>query len=96
MRKFLFVPALALAVASIAGAASASDSEGAATTPKANWMTIPQITQKLTDEGYSVRQVKAEGSHYEVYAIGKDGKRLEGLIDPVTGEITGSESGEDD
>jgi len=95
MRKLLFVPALALAAATMAGTAYASSEDAATVKPQANWMTKDQITKKLTSEGYKVRQVKLEGKGYEVYAIGKDGKRLEGLLDPVTGKLTGRETKEE-
>ena len=96
MRKPLLVSALALAVAAVAGPTFASSDNHSNAAPKANWMSIEQVTAKLTAEGYQVRQIKTEGNGYEVYAIDKEGKRLEGYVDPVTGNVTGSENGEED
>ena len=95
MRKLLFIPALALAASTIAGAALASSDDKEAANPQPNWMTIEQVTKKLTDAGYKVRQVKAEDDGYEVSAIDMNGRRLEALVDPVTGDVLESESGED-
>ena len=96
MRKPIIVPFLALAATVIAGTAFASGDDNRNAAPKANWMSIEQVTAKLTAEGYQVRQIKTEGNGYEVYAIDKEGKRLEGYVDPVTGNVTGSENGEED
>lgn len=96
MRKTLTVSALVLAVATLAAPAFASSDDDRNVAPKADWMSIEQVTAKLTAEGYKVRQIKTEGNGYEVYAIDKEGRRLEAYVDPVTGKITGSENGEDD
>ena len=37
-------------------------------------MSVDQITQKLTGEGYKVRRVKVEDGAYEVYALDANGK----------------------
>jgi len=91
MRKLLIVPALAFALAAGAGQAFASDDDGPAS-PNAKWMSIAQITEKLTAQGYDVRKVKVEGNGYEVYAIAKDGSRLEAELDPMTGAILKTEA----
>ena len=94
MRKSFLIPFLAIAAATMAQSAQASSDNAAI--PQANWMTVPQITEKLTAEGYKVRQIKKEKHGYEVYAIDKDGKRLEAYVDPVTGQLLGAENGEND
>ena len=73
--------ALALAASTIAGAALASSDDKEAANPQPNWMTIEQVTKKLTDAGYKVRQVKAEDDGYEVSAIDMNGRRLEALVE---------------
>ena len=96
MRKPLIVSALALAVATIAGPSMASSDDHRNAAPQANWMSIEQVTAKLTGEGYKVRQIKTEGNGYEVYAIDEEGRRLEAYVDPITGNLTGNEEGEED
>jgi hypothetical protein len=86
MRKLLIVPALALAIAVAAGSAFATSDEARPAAPRDQWMSTAQITEKFTAQGYDVRKVKVEKGAYEVYAVGKDGKRLETYVDPVTGE----------
>lgn len=91
MRKFLIVPALALAVATSGASAFASDGAVRVDAPREQWLSIAQITEKFTSQGYDVRGVKVEKGGYEVYAIDKDGKRLETYVHPVSGEILKSE-----
>jgi hypothetical protein len=93
MRKFLMFPALAFVMAASLGSALASDDDAdGVSAPGNNWMTIAQITEKLTSQGYDVRQVKVEDGGYELYAIDKDGKRVEAYVDPVSGDLLKHES----
>lgn len=56
---------------------------------RSDWMTVAQITDKYTAAGYQVRNIKTEDNGYELYAIDRDGNRIEVYLDPRTGEITG-------
>jgi hypothetical protein len=85
MRRSFIVPVLALALTG-AGSAFASDGEAHSTLPRSQWLTTAQITEKLAAQGYDVRKIKVEKGAYEVYAIDKDGRRVETYVDPVTGE----------
>lgn len=87
MRKLLIVPALALAMATAAGASFAASDKARVDAPRDQWLTIAQVTEKFTSQGYDVRQVKVEKGRYEVYAIDMDGRRIETYVHPVTGEI---------
>ena len=87
MRKFLIAPALALTLATAAGAAFASNDDARVDAPRDQWQTTAKIAELFTTRGYDVRQVKVEKGGYEIYAIDKDGKRIEAHVHPVTGEI---------
>lgn len=91
MRKLLILPTLAFAIATAAGSASASNDDVRVDVPRDQWLTIAQITEKFTSQGYDVRQVEVEDGGYEIYAIDKNGKRLEAYVHPVTGELLKSE-----
>ena len=84
---------LAAALAGSTGFAFASSD--APVPPKDQWMSVQQITETFTKQGYDVRQVKVEDNGYEVYALDKDGKRFEADVDPVTGAVVKSEEGDD-
>jgi hypothetical protein len=95
MKKFLIPAFLAASLFGVASSAFATENEAQLNVPRDKWLTVTQITEKFTSQGYKVRQVKVENGAYEVYAVAKDGKRLEVMVHPATGEILGDEAGED-
>lgn len=95
MKKLLIHLVLAGGLLGAAGSAFASDDETQLNVPRDKWLTVTQVTEKFTAQGYDVRQVKIEKGAYEVYAVAKDGKRVEVLVHPATGEILGDEAEED-
>jgi len=95
MKKFLIPAVLVAGLFGGAASAFASEDEAQLNVPRDKWLTVTQITEKFTAQGYDVRQVKVEKGAYEVYAVAKDGKRLEVLVHPATGEILGDEAEED-
>jgi hypothetical protein len=76
--------------ASFAGFAQAEDEGTKCDAPKDKWMTEEAMKAKATELGYDVRQVKVEDGCYEVYGI-KDGKKVEAIFNPATGEQVGAE-----
>lgn len=95
MKKFLIPAVLVAGLLGAAGSAFASGDKAQPNVPRDKWLTVTQITEKFTAQGYDVRQVKVEDGAYEVYAVAKDGKRIEVLVHPATGEILGDEAEED-
>ena len=91
MKKTLTALTLVAALSGFAGAALASEGNTKIDAPRDQWMSVDQITQKLTAEGYKVRRVKEEGGAYEVYALDANGKRVEAIVHPVTGQILGND-----
>lgn len=92
MRKFLIVPLLSIAAAS-AGVALA-DEQFQIDAPRDQWLTIAQVVEKLTSQGYEVREVEMDDGVYEVEATTSDGRRIDAYVHPVTAEILKEE--EDD
>jgi len=84
MNKLAFILTLA-ATPLVASVALASPSCGNA--PQASWMSLADVEAKATAMGYKVRQVKIEDGCYEIYALDKDGKRVEAYLNPVTAEV---------
>ena len=92
MNKLIIASAFAVVLTAGAGAALASgDDDLRINAPRDQWLSIPQVTEKYKAEGYDVRQVKVEDGGYEIYAIDKDGRRIEAYVHPVTGEMLKSE-----
>lgn len=80
MRKII---ALAL-LTSIAAPAFAADM---CSVPQDKWMTEDALKAKAVELGYDVKQVKIEKGCYEIYAIDKDGKKVEVLMNPETAAV---------
>jgi hypothetical protein len=87
---------IASSLAIAAGYALASDEDERTATPGDSWLTVPQVTEKLTSEGYDVRGIELEDGGYEVYALDKDGKRVESYVDPLTGEFLEGDHDDDE
>ncbi len=91
MNKFLIITAssMTLAFATFAPTTMALASDGHAYCAKTSgqWMSKSAAKGKATDMGYDVRRVKRENGCYEIYAIGKNGARVEIYMNPVTGAV---------
>ncbi len=86
MRKVLMVSALALATVTTGGFAAASDNGIRVNVPKEQWLSFAQIAEKLTAQGYDIREIEIDDGVYEVSAV-KDGQRVKSYLHPATGEI---------
>lgn len=84
MNRYAMILTLAAAPLA-ASAAEASPSCGNA--PQSSWLSQADVEAKATAMGYKVRQIKVEDGCYEIYAIDKDGKRVEAYLNPVTAEV---------
>lgn len=82
-----------LAGISIAGTALA-ENESCGDAPKSQWLSEQAIKDKAAAQGLDVRQVKVEGSCYEIKATDKNGARVERVVNPVTGAFVANEEGE--
>jgi hypothetical protein len=95
MRKLPFILSAAI-VCAAAGPALASDASRACTTaPESQWLKIADIQAKLEEQGYKVQKAKLKKSCGEVYATGKDGKRVELFVDPTDAKIVQTAKGDD-
>ena len=59
--------------------------------PAAEWLSVDQVTQKLKEQGYTVRRIEASHGCYEVKATDAKGVRVEMYVDPATAEIVSRE-----
>jgi len=63
-------------VAAVAMATPALAAGGCSTAPESQWQPQSKLESDLQASGMTVRQIKVENGCYEVYAIDKDGKRV--------------------
>lgn len=89
MRSILSVPALVVALASVQPALARDDAFGGKqlNVPHAEWLSPQEITGKLVDKGYKVREIETDDGAYEVDMVDKNGVRMEVHVHPATGEI---------
>jgi len=85
MKKFIILATSSLILA-FASPAMASDDANCGNT-SGNWMSSDAAKTIMVEKGYDVRRVKREDGCYEIYAIDKNGARVEVYLNPVTGEI---------
>ena len=90
----VMISTLALLTGIAAAAPALADSESCGDAPKSKWLSEQAIKDKATAEGLDVRQVKTEGSCYEIKAVDKNGARVELVVNPVTGAVVTNEEGE--
>jgi hypothetical protein len=55
--------------------------------PAAEWLPIDQLTQRLKEQGYTVREVETSHGCYEVEATDGKDLRVELYVDPATAEV---------
>ena len=92
MRTILSALTLTVAFSASAFASGSEPKNACGETDKANWISQDDAKAKAVSLGLDVRQVKEEGGCFEIYAIGKDGAKVEKLMHPVTGEFVGEEA----
>lgn len=91
MRTILTFSALALTAAA-AAPALADDDARCGNAPRDQWMSEDAIKAKGTEMGYDVRRVKVDDGCYELYALDKNGAKVELYLDPVTAAVVRTES----
>ena len=95
IRTKILLPALAITIGLVAGGALVAPAMAQNATPAAtadapgNWLTIPQIHDRLEAAGYSdIEEIERDRDGYEVKATDRRGQRVELEVDPRTGEVT--------
>lgn len=83
----LLTPLTLAAAAAVAFASVPASATGAITCksgPASGWKSSKMLTDKLTQEGWTVRKSKVDGGCYEVYGTTPEGDRVEAYFHPVT------------
>jgi hypothetical protein len=89
MQKYLIISALALSLGAAQPALALDDLfEGnRLNVPRDQWLSPTQITEKLQQQGYKVREIEADDGTYEVEMVDKNGVQIEANVHPATAEI---------
>jgi hypothetical protein len=89
MRKLALIslPAIMLGAATAANAGSLG--RPCTTAPQSQWLSLEVLQTKVEALGYKVQKVKLKNACGEIYALDKNGARVELFVDPTSGEIAG-------
>ncbi|MBA2125437.1 PepSY domain-containing protein [Hyphomicrobium methylovorum] len=55
--------------------------------PADQWLSVSEVIQKLSAQGYKVTKIEADDGAYEFDATNADGVRVEGHAHPATGQV---------
>jgi hypothetical protein len=86
MRKALTLPALAVLVC-MAVPAFADNHKNRLNIPHDQWLSVSEVIQKLSAQGYKVTEIESDDGAYEFEATNAQGVRVEGHAHPVTGQV---------
>lgn len=90
MRKFVILAIAAVVAGGLVSAARAESLGRPCTTaPESQWLPLQALQGKIEAQGYTVKKAKLKSACAEIYALDKDGKRVELFLDPTSGEIAG-------
>ena len=84
----------AIAITTLSLSAFAEGAANCTKEPASKWMAKKDVSAKLVAQGMQVKRIKTEGSCYEAYAIEKNGKKSQLMINPVNGATVGNEANE--
>lgn len=87
MRKMIVLTTTAAFLAGATAAIAGDDTVGKRlNVPRDQWLSASQIVEKLSAQGYSVKEVEVDDGGYEV-EMTKDGVRYDANVHPATGEV---------
>lgn len=97
MKTFLSLATAAamLTVTAVPALADLDDKYPRVNVPAADWMSVIDVSKKLADAGYDVKEIDRDDGVYEIEAMKADGSRIEAHVHPGTGEILAEKKDDD-
>ena len=86
MKKFILLAATTLSLAYVSPSMASSNGT-LCNNISGQPMSMEEVKAKVSEQGYDVRRVKREDGCLEVYAIDKQGSKVEIYLHPVSGKI---------
>lgn len=86
------IAGVALGLIGLGQTARADDDEPCTKAPKEQWQTIEQLSSKLAEQGYTIREIGFEDGCAEAEVVDKDGKKSELKLDPTSAAVVKSEA----
>lgn len=89
MRKLILFSLAAAILGATTTVEAGSLGRPCTTAPQTQWLSLEALQTKVEALGYKVQKVKLKNACGEIYALDKNGARIELFVDPTTGEIAG-------
>ena len=89
MRKLTLISLTAVMLGTAATAEAGSLGRPCTTAPQTEWLSLEVLQTKVEALGYKVQKAKLKNACGEIYALDKNGARVELFVDPTSGEIVG-------
>ena len=86
MKKFILLAAASISLAYVSPSVASSDGAMCGNI-SGQAMSMEEVKSMVTAKGYDVRRVKQEDGCLEVYAIDKQGAKVEIYLHPISGKI---------
>jgi hypothetical protein len=92
MRKLAILAAALASVGTLAAAAQAGSLGRPCTSaPESQWLSLDALKAKAEAEGYRVQKAKLKDACGEIYALDRNGARVELFVDPTSGRIVATQ-----
>ena len=89
MRKIVIFTLAAAAFGTAATAQAGSLGRPCTSAPETQWLPMQQLEAKVEAQGFKVQKAKLKNACGELYALDKNGNRVELFVDPTNGQIVG-------
>lgn len=89
MRKLALIYLTAVMLGAATTAEAGSLGRPCTTAPQTEWLSLEVLQTKVETLGYKVQKAKLKNACGEIYALDKNGARVELFVDPTSGEIVG-------
>jgi hypothetical protein len=89
MRKIVIFTLVAAAFGTAATAQAGSLGRPCTPAPETQWLPMQQLEAKVEAQGFKVQKAKLKNACGELYALDKNGNRVELFVDPTNGQIVG-------
>jgi len=89
MRKLALISLTAVMLGAAATAEAGSLGRPCTTAPQTQWLSLEALQTKVEALGYKVQKAKLKNACGEIYALDKNGARVELFVDPTSGAIVG-------
>jgi hypothetical protein len=89
MRTLALISLTAVMLGAATTAEAGSLGRPCTTAPQTEWLSLEVLQTKVEALGYKVQKAKLKNACGEIYALDKNGARVELFVDPTSGEIVG-------